>query len=218
MTNTPPLPSIPDNRLRLPAPKIDFIDDVGTTGQGHDNYPAPQDQARFDHLRMYLISLLAHQSSYDTPTEYRDGTIWFDLNDSTLKIRSNSIWKQIADTISVQQFEGTNSMSLSEFASVVLQILPNITSDVVFNGVSMGNNVTIIPIPTQLRAAIGSLSRPFVYINGLLIDPRNTPMQPGTDPQQIGLVNTIMNTGDTYTVAIRYVPDANFYLPTVPAS
>jgi hypothetical protein len=218
MTNTPPLPSIPDNRLQLPAPKIDFTDDVGTTGQDHDDYPPPQGQARFDHLRMYLISLLANQSSYDPPTQYRDGTVWFDLKDSTLKIRSNNVWAQISDAISVQQFGGLSNLSLTQFANQVLQILPTITPDIVYNGVCTNNHVSIIPIPAELRASVGSQSRSFVYINGMLLDPRNTALQPGVDPSQIVLIDRQMSIGDTFTVNIRYVPTATFYLPTVAAS
>ena len=210
--------TLPDNRLRLPPAKIDFATDVGETGQDHDNYPPPQGQARFDHLRMYLISLLAQQSSYDPPTQYRDGTVWFDLNDATLKIRLNNEWRQIADAISVQQFGGLSNLSLTQFANQVLQILPNITPDIVFNGISTNNNVSVIPIPSSLRSSIGSQSRPFVYINGVLMDPRNTTLQPVVEPAQITIVGRVMNVGDTFTVAIRYVPSTTFYLPTVTAS
>jgi hypothetical protein len=167
---------------------------------------------------MYLISLLSQQSSYLAPTQYRDGTIWFDLNDLTLKIRKNNEWRQISDAISVQQHSGVSILSLSQFANMVLGVLPNITPDIVFNGVSINNNVTVIPIPETLRSSIGSQSRPFVYINGLLVDPRNTSLQPVVEPAQIIISGQVMNVGDAFTVAIRYVPSTTFYLPTVTAS
>ena len=49
--------SIPDNRLRFSSTKIDFANDVGIASQDHDNYPPPQGQARFDHMRMVVIAL-----------------------------------------------------------------------------------------------------------------------------------------------------------------
>ena len=210
--------TLPDNRVRLTAPKINFATDVGETGQDHDNYPPPQGQARFDHLRMYLIGLLAQQSSYNPPTQYRDGTTWFDLNDGTIKIRMGDTWHQLADAISVAQNGGVSTQSLSEFTAFVQQTLPNITPDIVYNGISINNNVTVLPIPESLRASIGSQSRPCVYVNGVLLDPRNTSLQPVTSPAQINIVGTTLNVGDTFTVEIRYVPSTTFYLPTVTAS
>ena len=70
---------LPDNRLRLPAPEIDFVNDVGITGQEHDTYPTADTQARYDWMRMYLQALLAHQSSHLQPINFRTGTTWFDL-------------------------------------------------------------------------------------------------------------------------------------------
>lgn len=210
--------TIPDNRVRLTAPKIDFATDVGETGQDHDNYPPPQGQARFDHLRMYLIGLLAQQSSYDPPTQYRDGTTWFDLNDGTIKIRMGDAWHPLSDGISVAQNGGISTQSLTELAAYVQQTLPNITPDIVYNGLSTNNNVSVLPIPESLRSSIGPQSRPFVYINGILLDPRNTSLQPVSSPAQINLTGVILNVGDTFTVSIRYVPNTTFYLPTVPAS
>lgn len=92
---------LPDNRLRLQAPAIDFTNNVGITGQDHDNYPAPNQQARYDHLRMYLIALLANQSSYSAPTQYREGTLWFNLNTNELLIMHNGSWTSMLDVIKV---------------------------------------------------------------------------------------------------------------------
>lgn len=89
-----------DNRIRLPGPKINFADDVGVTGQDHDDYPEPG-QARYDHLRMYLIGLLSNQSGPQPPTQYRDGTVWFDTSGpkGVLKIRDRSEWRHLAEAI-----------------------------------------------------------------------------------------------------------------------
>jgi len=208
----------PDNRIRLPAGKIDFTTDVGETSQDHDNYPPPQGQARFDHMRMFLIGLLSQQSSYAEPTQYRDGTTWFDLNDSTIKIRSGSEWVHLSDAISVQQSSGVNTKNLTDFVTEVLAAIPNIAPDIFFSGVAAGDNVTSIPIPESLRAGLTSESRPLVYINGLLIDPRNTRLEPGANPASVVLVTENMDVGDTFIVNIRYVPDATFYASSVSAS
>lgn len=77
-----------DNRLRLPAPLIDFANDVGLTGQEHDNIFTPG-IARFDHARMAILALLANQSSFSIPIEFRVGTIWYDLNVNAFKYRSD---------------------------------------------------------------------------------------------------------------------------------
>ena len=91
--------TLPDYRIRFPAPLIDFAADVGLTGQAHDGYPAPGTQARYDHLRLYLIGLLTHQASFQSPLEYSEGTIWFDLNENALKTYFNNEWQDIANTI-----------------------------------------------------------------------------------------------------------------------
>lgn len=80
---------IPDNRINLQPPLIDFVDDVGTTGQAHDTFPQPG-QARYDWMRSYLIGLLAHQASFQEPIEFRLGSVWFDLNTSSFKYRAGS--------------------------------------------------------------------------------------------------------------------------------
>lgn len=76
---------MPDNRINLNAPLIDFAD-VGTTGKLHDEFPKPG-PARYDWMRSYLIGLLSHQASLDEPTEFRLGSIWFDLNSTAFKYR-----------------------------------------------------------------------------------------------------------------------------------
>ena len=77
---------LPDNRLQFPPTRIDFDTQVGITGQAHDLFPGPNQQPRFDWLLCWFIALLANQSSFDEPTQYREGTLWFDLNLNALKI------------------------------------------------------------------------------------------------------------------------------------
>lgn len=97
--------TLPDNRIRIPAPPIDFEEDVGETGQDHDNFPEPG-QARYDWMRMFLIGLLANQASYDEPVNYRKGSFWMDLSTGVLKIRTGNgtagtEWSDVAELIQV---------------------------------------------------------------------------------------------------------------------
>src|SRR5574341_388463 len=80
--------TLPDGRIRLPGPKIDFDAEVGTTGKAHDTFPQPG-QARFDHMRSFLIGLLSNQASYNEPVEHRLGTLWYDLNTGAYKFRTD---------------------------------------------------------------------------------------------------------------------------------
>lgn len=111
-------PNLPDNRLRFPAPTIDFDTEVGTTGQDHDNYPSPNTQARYDWMRMCLLALLSHQASYQAPTQYRDGTVWYDLNTLEFKVWSGGTtdgsWVPLAAAINVA-LDGTAPIFLSDF-------------------------------------------------------------------------------------------------------
>ena len=106
--------ALPDNRIRLPAVKIDFANDVGLASQDHDTYPPAGGQARFDHMRMYLIGLLSQQSSYDEPTQKRDGTPWFDYNTLSLKIWLDGSWRPYSDTIQL-----TDELNLTQWYSQV---------------------------------------------------------------------------------------------------
>ena len=96
---------LPDNRMRFTAPPIDFEDDVGETGQDHDRFPEPG-QARYDWMRMVVISLLANQASYNAPVNYRRGSFWIDLNTGILKARTGegiagTEWSDIGELIQV---------------------------------------------------------------------------------------------------------------------
>jgi len=110
--------ALPDNRIRIQSSLIDFDDDVGTTGQDHDSFPEPG-PARYDTMRMFLIGLLAHQASYDEPTNFRKGTIWLDLNTFTLSIRSGdgaagTEWSDLSDAIQV-----SSGLSLKDWFDAV---------------------------------------------------------------------------------------------------
>lgn len=101
----PSNPLLPDDRINLQPPLIDFDTTVGTTGQAHDEFPKPG-QARYDWMRSYLIGLLSNQSAFCEPIEFRLGTIWFDLNVSSFKYRAGSTQPIIVT-------EGDNFISLA---------------------------------------------------------------------------------------------------------
>lgn len=207
--------ALPDNRIRFPPTKINLATDVGLASQDHDNYPAPGSQARADWMNLYLIGLLSQQSSFNEPTEKRDGTPWFDLNVGVLKIWKNSEWKLYSEVVPIAIDEENNVTTLADWFASVSSSLGNLAQEVVYSGSSTSNGLTLIDIPESLRLYLYSDSRPFVYINGVLVDPRNTRLEPGSLPTAVKLTNSIINSGDTFTVCIRRVPNSTFYTPSV---
>lgn len=205
---------LPDNRIRFPVTKVDLENDVGLTGQTHDNYPAAGTQARADWMNLCLIGLLAQQSSYSEPSNYRDGTPWFDLNDGTLKIRFGGEWVHYAAVLSIaQDNDGASTKTLAQFYSEIQSALSGLSPEVVYNGSVTTNSTATIPIPESLRTYIASDSRAFVFVNGLLIDPRNTTIESGHT--LILLTGLTLDSGDTFTVSIRRVSSATFYTQSV---
>ena len=194
-----------NNKIRFGSTRINFQDDVGLTGQEHDDYPSPNQPLRFDHIRMYLIGLLSNQSSQEEPTQYREGTIWYDLTANALKIRKNDVWVNIASAI-----EFDVNTTLSEWVSYVDNIIGNYKQDIVFGG-SASSNTNIITIPESLRSNITSISRAFVYVDGLLQDPRNIVI---IGNNTIRLVETI-NSGSKYLVNIKQINSDAFYTSDV---
>lgn len=202
--------SIPDYRIRFDAPRIDFDSDVGNLGQDIDNYPAPNSQARFDHFRMVILGLLSNQASTNAPTQYREGSLWFDLKDETLKIRRGDGWVPIAESI-VLDDSGTNDSpnTLAKWFESAKGIIESIKNDVCYNGVIKSQGINSIPIPTQFRNQINIFSRPFVYVNGLLLQPTSTNINSYNNPTSI---NTSQNleVNSRFTVLIKNIPNNNF--------
>jgi len=209
-----------DNRIKFPPTTVDFSA-VGTTGQDHDNYPAPGSQARYDHQRMVIIGLLSNQSSTSAPTEFREGTLWFDLNDFSIKIYSDQGFRHLAETIAVstvdEEDNNTSSiLSLAEWYERASGILASSAPEITFSGLSENDVVTTIPIPDSLRDQLFSDSRPFVYKNGILLDPRLTTLEPGSNPNAINIdSNDALGNGDRFTVLIKRIPNDQFYITDV---
>lgn len=209
---------LPDNRIRFSSARIDFADEVGTTGQEHDSYPSPgQNQARFDWMRIFLIGLLSNQSSFDEPTQFREGTIWFDLNDAILKIRRNNSWVQISDAIKLGTDNDGLPISLTNFYNDAISLL-NAKPTATFSGHAVSDNVTTIVIPESLRSAGGNGSRPMVWINGLLLDPRKSEYVGVTEPASIRLVGGAeLNTDDEFTILMVSLTSNYFHVPEITA-
>ena len=199
--------AIPDNRLRLPGPLIDFTNDVGLTGQQHDTYPAPG-QARYDWARMSFIALLANQASYDMPLNYRLGTPWFDLNTMTLKIRTGSgvagsDWSPFSDVISLEH-TSSGDLTLSAWYATAAAALASIRPQSTYSGRAVNDDVDNIPIPLSVQTAIYAETRPFVWVNGLLVDPRDVQIDPGVCPTKLNLVHHLA-LNDRFTVLLTNI-------------
>ena len=92
--------------------------------------------------------------------------------------------------------------------------LSSLAQEVVFNGVSTANGITDISIPSSLQGFIFSDTRCFFYINGVLVDPRNSTFI-GSPATTIRLVDTSLSTGDEFTAILRRVPASSFHASTV---
>ncbi|MDP1711960.1 MAG: hypothetical protein Q8K86_05835 [Candidatus Nanopelagicaceae bacterium] len=199
--------SLPDNRVRYPAPKIDFVGEVGETGQPHDDYPAPG-QARYDWQRMMCIAALAQQSSFEEPTNFRVGTPWFDLNDMTLKIRTGTgvagtEWSNYAAVLGL----GTG-VTLADWYLTASSQLLDVHPEITYGGRAVAVSLEI-PIPASVRTAVIAETRAFVWVNGLLRDPRQTTVDPGTCPTKINLVDQL-DVGDVFTVLLKVIKTSYF--------
>jgi hypothetical protein len=212
-------PSIPDNRLRFPAPLIDFATEVGLTGQDHEHFPYPDAQPRWDWMLMWYISLLANQASYEEPTQYRDGTLWFDLNTLTLKIWRSSLenitgsWMSLGSVIDLETVAGV-PVKLSDWYTSTNNKLSGGSPQITFSGAVTSDTATEIPVPVTLQGNIDIFkTRPFVYINGILVDPRQSEYYTATTINLISPVQLVKN--DKFTVVIMNILPANFSIPDV---
>lgn len=192
-----------DNRIKYPPTLIDFFNDVGITGQDHDNFPAPG-QARYDTMRLELIGLLSCQSSFDPPTQYRTGTIWFNRTKQAYYCWNGSAWVSPSELILVEDDSG-GTVSLQQWHDAIQDKLSKLFTKHTFSGRSSINNVTLIPVPLAIQSVISSLLdylRPIVYVNGKLLDPRLCALT-SSCPVSVILDSTVkLQAGDKFTVMI----------------
>lgn len=207
----------PDARLRFPPTAIDFDADVGITGQDHDNYPRPGDQPRYDWMRMYLIALLSHQAAAEAPAQFREGTLWFNLEQLMFEVRSDEAWRSVAECIKVAETDEGVITSLAAWYESVAGRLASLAPTATFSGYCQtSGGIRVIPIPAAQRAA-GLGTKPFIWINGLLIDPRLTAYGgPAAAPTSVQLTGAaVLNVDDTFTVVLMPIGSANFSVADV---
>jgi hypothetical protein len=202
--------SLPDNRIKFPATKIDFATTVGVSGQDHDSFPAPG-QARYDHMRMFLIGLLAQQASLTEPIQYRDGTPWFDLNTFSLKIRVGTSWVSYADAIALTEPDDDGKVvTLGAWYAAVQATLVNLAPEVVFSGQCNANNVSLVNLPESIQGKLSSDSRVFLYVNGSLVNPHNCTLLGSPTPTTLRLSGVELSNGDTFVAVIRRISSSTF--------
>lgn len=201
--------TLPDNRIRLSSTKIDFSTEFGITGLDIENYPPEGGQARFDHLRSVILGLLSQQSSYDEPSQQRDGTPWFDFNTSTLKIWYNNEWKLYSEVIPLE-IDGSEVVTLQDWYRSVAATLITLGPELCFSGTCTVDGISDIPIPLALQNQIYTDSRAFVHVNGQLIGPREVQFIGSPIPTSIKLITYELESNDTFVVLIRRIASTGF--------
>jgi hypothetical protein len=196
-----------DNRIQLPPTLIDFEDEVGVTGQDHDDFPDAGQQPRYDWMRLFLIGLLSHQSSEDKPTQFRTGTTHYDRARSAYEYYNGTTWRDIANAIILEE-DSDDALTLAEWFTIATEQLSSIRPKIVWSGNVSANDITLIPIPNSAKDEIEGLCddlHPVVYQNGLQIDPRNTRFATSC-PSSVELLNgEELNDGDRYTVVVEKI-------------
>lgn len=155
-----------DNRIKLQSQLIDFVNDVGVTGQDHDTFPDAGQSPRYDWMRSFLDGILSMQSSFEEPTEKRHGTLWFDRNKRLIKAWNGDKFVGLAEFISV-----SNINLLDLFSKINLKLTNRIT--MVYNAIVETSSM-LIPIPQKISEELVNKVDEFlvlVFANGKLINP-----------------------------------------------
>ena len=161
----------PDYRIRFSSALIDFDRDVHRgmlRGHQIENWPEPG-QARYDWMRMVVLGLLSNQASVDPPINYREGTLWYSLLDNFFKYFNGIDFVDLANGIKI------NDIDLVDWADRIDDVAKKLSDTGTFSGVVDRIRIDSIDIPNHLiSVASDDLNRPFVYADGLLVDPRLT--------------------------------------------
>lgn len=201
---------LPDSRIRLQSSKIDFTTAFGVSGLDVESFPGPNQQPRYDWMRSVLLGLLSNQASVDEPDQRRDGTLWFDLNDPALKIFSESDWTGIASVIKLDEDDDGEPITLADVYSTMQTLVGN-KPTAFFGGSSGTDGATSIPIPAALRVAGGSGSRPFVFVDGALLDPRLCQYVGSPTPTSIKLTGGLtIDSGQSFSVVMLALSSTYF--------
>jgi hypothetical protein len=196
-----------DNRMRFPPTIIDFVNQVGETGQDHDDFPMGGTQPRYDWMRCVIISLLSLQSSDDPPTQYRTGTPWYRRSDGAILIWNGTDWVDLANSIFLRDsITDSTFITLADFYSYVMERINSILPRCTFSGRFINTNPAYIQVPTTIQNEINNvknLLKLLLYVNGLLIDPRLYQFS-ASCPILIELSSGIgITAGDKFTVIIE---------------
>lgn len=218
-----------DNRIRFSTSAIDFLNDVGLTQQTHDTYPSPNTQARYDWMRMYLIGLLSNQSSCNQPSQYRPGTMWYQMDCPNTGNGYYKAYDCVADTFSdlanhIKAFDGpSGAVDLASFIASTRLSLGAITDtsgaldvEIILHGSVTSAATNEIIIPAELQARLGSDYIPYVFFQndaaktvtipfpGMTLIPLDEiTLSPAYD--KITLLNIFLTDGDKYLVSFRRV-------------
>jgi hypothetical protein len=201
----------PDYRIRFQSPLIDFDTQVGNESQDIDQYPSPYSQARYDHMRMVLLGLLAQQASSSPPTQFRNGTPWFDLNSETIKIRRQDEWVSLSEAIRLEEISGNEGpTTLQAWYDSVNGAIRSLQNELYFGGRIVSLGVDAIPIPLSIRKYVGAGSRAFVYVNGMLVNPTLTPIDSVSNPTTIAIPTEFAGANSIFSVLIKKIPNEKF--------
>lgn len=191
-----------DCRIQFPPTAVNF-NNVGSTGQPHDDYPSAG-QARFDWMRMTLIGLLAHQSSIDPPTNYRQGTIWYCLADEYFKYFKNDTEGFVDLSHAIRITIGDRHMSLNEWANYIENAVLDTGGMAVWSGTASGATYNMQVPSSAATVAQRSNSYPILYKNGEMIDPKLTSFNGARTIISLR-GDAVLNYGDDYIMTIQRV-------------
>jgi hypothetical protein len=181
--------------MKFPVTEVDFVNDVGTTGQLHDDYPAPLTSPRFDWMRMELMGLLANQSAFGHPMNHRIGTIHYNLNDNAY-----------------ESSDGTTFLPISSFIKAADSDLANWSQDVenaiswnklkmIFGGYAIQRS-KVIKVPESIQSYVSQSTRITFYKNGKIIEPNGITISSGC-PVCLNLSgDSILKTSDKFIVIV----------------
>lgn len=153
-----------NNKIIFPESEIDFLNDVGNTGQDHDDYAEPGTHPRYDWMRMIVLGLLSYQASDQEPNEHRPGTIWFDLEHMQYKCQLGGIFTDIANAIEIL------SSNLDNWSKDVDEKRNRFQPTSCFSGIAR-IETNVISIPQEIQHTAIAPNRPFLFKNGRLINP-----------------------------------------------
>lgn len=208
-----------DNRIDFTEFPVDFVR-MGTTGQAHDNYPAPNTQARFDLMRQFLIGLLANQATDEEangePFEKRTGTLWFKKKAKLLDIFNGNGFDSLAKYIGVEVSEeseeteeGETLVSIRTVQDVLDELLSSqqfVAPNVIWSGFFTEDSDGDIPIPDEfLGYALLPNVGPIVHLDGLLVDPRRSNIISG-NPAYVN-ISVSVESGQSYTVMLQHITE-----------